>query len=432
MWASRCCDCLIDICLRENVMPGPLVGFRVLDLSRILAGPWVGQLLSDFGADVWKIERPITGDDTRGWGPPFLKNVDGSNTKESAYFLSANRGKRSICIDISTAEGSSIIRDLAAHADVFIENYKVGDMKRYGLDYETISKINPGIVYCSITGYGQTGPMKDVPGYDMAIQAIGGLMSLTGESDDRPGGGPQKVGVPIVDILTGMYSATAIISALLHRTKTSTGQYIDMSLLDVQVSVLANQNLNYLTTGEPPKRYGNAHPNIVPYQVFKTSDGAMVLAVGNDQQFGRFCSVAGVPELGSDPHFRTNSDRLRYRDELIPLLEISLATQSTSWWISALEAVGVPCAPINDLVQVFSHPQVLHRNMKIDMPHSSGATASLVANPVKFSDTSLEYRESPPLRGEDTAEILSSVLGYTAEKINNLTSLGILELGDIH
>lgn len=413
-------------------MPGPLVGFRVLDLSRILAGPWVGQLLSDFGADVWKIERPITGDDTRGWGPPFLKNVDGSNTKESAYFLSANRGKRSICIDISTAEGSSIIRDLAAHADVFIENYKVGDMKRYGLDYETISKINPGIVYCSITGYGQTGPMKDVPGYDMAIQAIGGLMSLTGESDDRPGGGPQKVGVPIVDILTGMYSATAIISALLHRTKTSTGQYIDMSLLDVQVSVLANQNLNYLTTGEPPKRYGNAHPNIVPYQVFKTSDGAMVLAVGNDQQFGRFCSVAGVPELGSDPHFRTNSDRLRYRDELIPLLEISLATQSTSWWISALEAVGVPCAPINDLVQVFSHPQVLHRNMKIDMPHSSGATASLVANPVKFSDTSLEYRESPPLRGEDTAEILSSVLGYTAEKINNLTSLGILELGDIH
>lgn len=411
-------------------MPGPLVGFRVLDLSRILAGPWVSQLLSDFGADVWKIERPTTGDDTRGWGPPFLKNADGSNTSESAYFLSANRGKRSICIDISSEEGASVIRDLAAHADVFIENYKVGDMKRYGLDYETIRKINPSIVYCSITGYGQTGPMKDVPGYDMAIQAIGGLMSLTGESDDKPGGGPQKVGVPIVDILTGMYSATAIVSALLHRTNTSVGQYIDMSLLDVQVAVLANQNLNYLTTGASPKRYGNAHPNIVPYQVFKTSDGAMVLAVGNDQQFGRFCSVAGVPELSLDPHFRTNSNRLRHRDELIPLLEVSLATKSTEWWMTALEAVGVPCAPINNLEQVFEHPQVLHRNMKIEIPHESGVTATLVANPVKFSQTALEYRASPPLLGEGTAEVLQSILGYSAEEIQRLADMNVLDTGN--
>ncbi|HAP46571.1 MAG TPA: CoA transferase, partial [Afipia sp.] len=298
-------------------MAGPLVGYRVLDLSRILAGPWLGQLLSDLGAEVWKIERPGTGDDTRQWGPPFLKDSDSNDTTESAYFLSANRGKYSICVDIATEEGSAIVRSLAQSADIVIENYKVGDMTRYGLDYESLRKLKSDIIYCSITGYGQTGPMKDVAGYDMAIQAIGGLMSITGESDDMPGGGPQKVGVPIVDILTGMYSATGVISALLHRERTGEGQHIDMALLDVQVSVLANQNMNYLTTGTPPKRSGNAHPNIVPYQVFKTKDGSFVLAVGNDQQFRKFCVTAGLTELATDTRFLTNTDRLHNRDQPI-------------------------------------------------------------------------------------------------------------------
>ena len=289
-------------------MAGPLAGYRVLDLSRILAGPWLAQLLSDLGAEVWKIERPGTGDDTRQWGPPFLRKDGGIDTTESAYFLSANRGKHSICVDISTDEGSAIVRALAQQADLVIENYKVGDMARYGLDYEALKRVKPDIIYCSITGYGQTGPMKDVAGYDMAIQAIGGLMSITGESDDKPGGGPQKVGVPIVDILTGMYSAAGVISALLHRERTGEGQHIDMALLDVQVAVLANQNLNFLTTGTPPKRFGNAHPNIVPYQVFRTSDGSFVLAVGNDQQFRKFCAATGLSGLATHPPARCASD----------------------------------------------------------------------------------------------------------------------------
>ncbi|GEP12317.1 CaiB/BaiF CoA transferase family protein [Methylobacterium gnaphalii] len=411
-------------------MPGPLVGYRVLDLSRILAGPWVGQLLSDFGAEVWKIERPGTGDDTRQWGPPYLRRDDESDTTESAYFLSANRGKRSVCVDISTPEGSRIVRELARRADVLVENFKVGDMKRYGLDYESLRGINPQIVYCSITGYGQTGPMKDVPGYDMAIQAIGGLMSLTGESDERPGGGPQKVGVPIVDILTGMYSTTAIIAALLHGSKTGIGQHIDMSLLDVQVGVLANQNLNYLTTGLPPKRYGNAHPNIAPYQVFVTKDGSMVLAVGNDNQFRKFCTAAGISELSFDVRFRTNTDRIKNRGALVSLLESCFAARTTDWWLSVLEPIGVPCAPINTLDKVFSHPQVQHRKLQIDLPHASGATAPLVANPVKFSNTTIEYTTSPPLRGEGTAEILRSVLGYSFEDVQRLSEAGVVEIGD--
>ena len=314
-------------------MAGPLAGYRVLDLSRILAGPWLAQLLSDLGAEVWKIERPGTGDDTRQWGPPFLRKDGGIDTTESAYFLSANRGKHSICVDISTDEGSAIVRALAQQADLVIENYKVGDMARYGLDYEALKRVKPDIIYCSITGYGQTGPMKDVAGYDMAIQAIGGLMSITGESDDKPGGGPQKVGVPIVDILTGMYSAAGVISALLHRERTGEGQHIDMALLDVQVAVLANQNLNFLTTGTPPKRFGNAHPNIVPYQVFRTSDGSFVLAVGNDQQFRKFCAATGLSGLATDSRFVTNTDRLKNRDQLIPLLDAHLIQQATQHWI---------------------------------------------------------------------------------------------------
>lgn len=410
-------------------MAGPLVGYRVLDLSRILAGPWLGQLLSDLGAEVWKIERPGIGDDTRQWGPPFLRKGSEIDTTESAYFLSANRGKHSICVDISTVEGSAIVRALAQQADVVIENYKVGDMARYGLDYETLKKLKPNIVYCSITGYGQTGPMKEVAGYDMAIQAIGGLMSITGESDDKPGGGPQKVGVPIVDILTGMYSAAGVISALLHRERAGQGQHIDMALLDVQVAVLANQNLNFLTTGVPPKRYGNAHPNIVPYQVFKTRDGSFVLAVGNDQQFQKFCVAVGLPELVDDDRFITNTDRLNNRDHLIPLLNAHLILQTTSHWISVLEPMGVPCGPINRLDQVFAHPQVIHREMQINLPHSSGATAPLVANPIKFSETKIEYAKSPPRRGQDTAYILKSILKYDSAAIQNLNDQQIIDLG---
>lgn len=407
-------------------MTGPLTGYRILDLSRILAGPWTTQLMSDLGAEVWKVERPGTGDDTRQWGPPFLKDRHATDTTESAYFLSANRGKHSICVDIASSEGADIVRALARKADVVIENYKFGDMARYGLDYESLRKLKPDLIYCSITGYGQTGPMKDTAGYDMAIQAIGGLMSITGESDDMPGGGPQKVGVPIVDILTGMYSTTAIVSALLHRERTGEGQHIDMALLDVLVSVLANQNLNYLTTGTPPRRYGNAHPNIVPYQVFKTHDGSFVLAVGNDQQFRKFCSAAGLAGLTDDPRFTTNTDRLRNRKELIPLLDARLREETTEFWIAALEPVGVPCAPINRLDQVFAHPQVVHRGLQINLPHPTGATAPLVGNPIKFSNTRIEYSKAPPMLGADTDYILRTILAFDDERIRRLRQSGVV------
>lgn len=402
-------------------MAGPLVGYRVLDLSRILAGPWLGQILSDLGADVWKIEKPHTGDDTRHWGPPYLKG-----TQESAYFLSANRGKQSICIDIATGEGADLVRSLAQQADIVIENYKFGDMKRYGLDYETLRLIKPNIIYCSITGYGQTGPMKNVAGYDMAIQAISGLMSITGEANGRPGGGPQKVGVPISDLLTGIYSATAVTSALLHRERTGEGQHIDMALLDVQVASLANQNLNFLTTGNPPRRYGNAHPNIVPYQVFETSDGAFVLAVGNDQQFRKFCVAAGIPELAADARFKTNTDRLRDRDLLIPFLEKHLKQDSTGHWISLLEPIGVPCAPINKLDQAFAHPQVVHRGLQFELQHSSGNPAPLVANPIRFSRSKIEYSAAPPMLGEHTDEVLTDALNLSADEIRRLRERGVI------
>jgi len=406
-------------------MAGPLTGYRILDLSRILAGPWLGQLLSDLGADVWKIERPFTGDDTRHWGPPYLKE-----TTESAYFLSANRGKRSICVDIATEAGADVVRGLAQQADIVIENYKVGDMKRYGLDYESLRRLKSNIIYCSITGYGQSGPMKNVAGYDMAIQAISGLMSITGESDDKPGGGPQKVGIPIADILTGMYSATGVISALLHRERTGEGQYIDMALLDVQVAVLANQNLNFLTTGAPPKRYGNAHPNIVPYQVFKSKDGSFVLAVGNDRQFEKFCMAAGLTDLATDPRFITNTDRLRHRDELVPLVAEHLERETTQHWISLLEPIGVPCAPINRLDQVFAHPQVIHRELQVNLPHTTGKTTPLVANPIKFSRTEIEYEMGPPMLGEHTTEVLTTVLNLDEETIRSLIERRIIYCGD--
>jgi len=405
-------------------MAGPLSGYQVLDLSRILAGPWLGQLLADLGATVWKIERPFTGDDTRHWGPPHL---DG--TTESAYFLSANRGKHSICVDIATQAGADIVRSLVGKADVLIENYKVGDMKRYGLDYETLRRIKPDLVYCSITGYGQTGPMKNVAGYDMAIQARSGLMSITGESDDKPGGGPQKVGVPISDLLTGMYSAAGVLSALLHRERTGEGQHIDMALLDVQLAALANQNLNFLTTGKPPRRYGNAHPNIVPYQVFATSDGSFVLAVGNDQQFRKFCMASGLESLCDDPRFTTNTDRLKNRDDLVAILTGHLARETTEHWIALLEPIGVPCAPINRLDQAFAHPQVVHRELQINLPHATGKTVPLVANPIKFSQTEIEYSISPPMLGEHTKQVLHSILDIGDDEISRLEKDKVIYCG---
>jgi crotonobetainyl-CoA:carnitine CoA-transferase CaiB-like acyl-CoA transferase len=407
-------------------MAGPLAGYRVLDLSRILAGPWLGQLLADLGAEVWKVERPGAGDDTRQWGPPFLKDRNGDDTSESAYFLSANRGKQSICIDIASVEGRDLVRALARNADVVLENYKVGDLARYGLGYDDLSKEKPDIVYCSITGYGQTGPFKDSAGYDMAIQAIGGLMSLTGERDDLPGGGPQKVGVPIVDILTGMYGATAVISSLLHRERTGEGQYIDMALLDVQVSVLANQNMNFLTTGSPPNRSGNAHPNIVPYQVFTTSDGSFILAIGNDSQFRKFCSAAGLSSLAEDSRFCTNANRLQHRDVLISLIAARLVNESTAFWIALLEPLGVPCAPINRLDQVFTHPQVRHRGLRIDLPHCAGVSAPLVGNPIKFSKTPIEYSAAPPTLGEHTDHILRNVLKLADGDVRRLRDSGVV------
>lgn len=405
-------------------MAGPLSGYQVLDLSRILAGPWLGQLLADLGATVWKIERPFTGDDTRHWGPPHL---DG--TTESAYFLSANRGKHSICVDIATQAGADIVRSLVKKADVLIENYKVGDMKRYGLDYETLRGIKPDLIYCSITGYGQTGPMKNVAGYDMAIQALSGLMSITGESDDKPGGGPQKVGVPISDLLTGMYSAAGVLSALLHRERTGEGQHIDMALLDVQLAALANQNLNFLTTGTPPRRYGNAHPNIVPYQVFGTSNGSFVLAVGNDQQFRKFCMASGLEELYQDARFATNTDRLQNREDLIAILTGHLARETTEYWIGVLEPIGVPCAAINRIDQAFAHPQVVHRKLQINLPHATGKTAPLVANPIKFSQTAIEYSTSPPMLGEHTKHVLRSILDISDDEISRLEKERIVYCG---
>lgn len=407
-------------------MAGPLVGYRVLDLSRILAGPWIGQLLSDLGAEVWKVERPGTGDDTRQWGPPYLKDQDGRDTSESAYFCSANRGKKSVCIDIAKPGGAALVRSLAGQADVLLENYKFGDLARYGLSYEALQAVNPRLVYCSITGYGQTGPSREVAGYDMAIQAVGGLMSVTGERDDLPGGGPQKVGVPIVDLMTAMYGATAILSALLHRDKTGKGQRVDLALLDVIVGALANQNLNYLTTGVPPVRSGNAHPNIVPYQVFKTKDGAFILAVGNDQQFRKFCAVAELGNLAEDARFSTNSARLANRDALAPILQERLARDETGLWVSRLEAVGVPCAPINSLDEVFRHPQVVHRGMRIDLPHPVAGSAPLVANPIKFSDTTISYGGAPPMLGQHTSDILRGVLDLDDRAIEELRTSGLV------
>ena len=407
-------------------MAGPLSGIKVLDLSRILAGPWSTQLLADLGADVVKVERPLTGDDTRGWGPPFLRCGDDESVGESAYFLSANRGKRSIAVNISSAEGQAIIRQLAAKADVFVENYKVGDMKRYGLDHASLSELNPRLVYCSITGFGQTGPYKHRAGYDFVVQAMGGLMSITGESDDLPGGGPQKCGVPIADLMTGMYSTVAILSAVLERNVSGKGQYIDMSLLDTQVAWLANQGSNYLVSGEKPRRWGNAHPNLVPYQSFTAKDGSLIVAVGNDRQFVAMCDALGLGALAIDERYKTNAGRLKNRGLLIAELSEAFLQLSVAECLSRLEEVGVPAGPILSIPQALANEHVRARKMLLELPHSRGASAPQIANPIKFSRTPVDYTRAPPALGEHTDEVLINDLGWSQDQIRESRAAGTI------
>lgn len=407
-------------------MASPLSHIRVLDLSRVLAGPWASQTLADLGADVIKIERPGVGDDTRGWGPPYLRDGEGRETREAAYYLAANRGKRSVTLDVASPEGQEIVRRLAAESDVFLENFKVGDMARYGLGWEDLKKINPRLVYCSITGFGQTGPMAHLPGYDFIIQGIGGLMSITGERDDRPGGGPQKVGVAVADLMTGLYSTIAILGALTHRDRTGEGQHIDMALLDVQVAAIANMNLNYLTSGRVPRRQGNAHANIVPYQVFAAADGDLVVAVGNDGQFARLAELIGAAHLAGDPRFAKNADRVRNREILVPMLLEIFSTRNVADWIAAIEPEGIPCGPINDIGQVFAHPQVVAREMRRDLPHPTAGTAPTVANPIRYSATPIAYDRAPPTLGQHTREVLRDVLGLAEDEIGDLARRAIV------
>ena len=399
-----------------------LDGTRVLDLSRVLAGPWCTQTLADLGADVIKIERPGTGDDTRAWGPPFLKDREGKDTAEAAYYLGTNRNKRSVTCDIAQPEGQALVRELAQHCDVFVENFKVGDMARYGLDYESIRAVNPRIVYCSVTGFGQTGPYSERAGYDYAIQGMGGLMSITGERDDL-GGGPQKVGVAVADLFTGMYSTVGILAALRHAERTGEGQYLDMALLDVQTAMLANLGANYLVSGKVPSRAGNAHQNIVPYQVFEVApadDGSkdhLILAVGNDGQFAKFCQVAGLPELASDPRFAKNQDRVRNRAVLVPMLEQVMKTRRKHEWLPALEAAKVPCGAINNLAEVFADPHVQSRGMVHQWQHPLSGTVNLVASPLKLRGTPVRTDLPPPLLGQHTEQVLGEVLGWDAARI---------------
>ncbi|WP_395055803.1 CaiB/BaiF CoA transferase family protein [Polaromonas sp.] len=397
-----------------DVRPPPLTGVRVLDLSRVLAGPWAGQLLADLGADVVKVEKPDTGDDTRAWGPPYLKDASGRDTSEATYFLCANRNKRSVAIDMGTAEGQTQIRALAQQADVVLENFKVGGLKRYGLDYASLKQANPRLVYCSITGFGQTGPYAARAGYDFLIQGMGGLMSVTGQPDGEPGAGPQKVGVALTDIMTGLYATIAVQAALAEREKSGLGQHIDLALLDVQIACLANQASNYLAGGLVPRRMGNAHPNIVPYQAFPTADGDIILAVGNDGQFAKFCAVAGHPEWSSDARFASNAQRVSNRAVLVPLLRQATVMRTSADWIAALEAAGVPCGPINRIDKVFADPQVIARGLKIDLPHALAGSVPLVANPIRLSGSPVAYQRPPPLLGEHTDEVLAQWLGAAA------------------
>jgi len=405
-------------------MSRPLSHIRVLDLTRILAGPWATQNLADLGAEVIKIERPGSGDDTRAWGPPFLKDRHGEDSAESAYYLSVNRGKKSVTLDIAAPEGGRIARELAAKCDVLVENYKVGGLKKYGLDYESLRKLNPGLIYCSVTGFGQDGPYAARPGYDFIFQGMGGFMSITGERDDLPGGGPQKAGIAVTDVLTGLYACIAINAAIVHRERTGQGQCIDMALMDTLVAFNANQILNYWCSGDIPRRWGNAHINICPYQVFATSDGHLILAVGNDSQFRNFCKAAGREELSDDARFRTNPDRLKNRNLLVPIVEAIMRGRSKSAWVSALEAAGVPCGPINNMQEVFENPQVRHRGLRVEIPHPAGSVPT-VASPMRFSETPVTYDVPPPMLGQHTDEILQGLLGMSAQQIAELRESGV-------
>jgi len=407
-------------------MPRPLSHIRVLDLSRVLAGPWASQNLADLGAEVLKIERPGVGDDTRSWGPPFLKDKDGGETRESAYFLSVNRGKKSVTLDIAKPEGQRIALALAAKCDVLLENYKVGGLAKYGLAYDDLKKINPRIVYCSITGFGQSGPSAHRPGYDFIFQGMGGLMSITGERDGEPGGGPQKVGIAVTDVLAGMYASLAVTAAIAHRERTGVGQYIDLALFDAVVAFGANQILNYFTSGKIPGRYGNAHANVVPYEVFATADGELILAVGNDSQFASFCRVAGRAELADDPRYATMPGRITNRATLIPLLREILRERPGARWLTELEAANVPCGPINDYRQVFEDPQVQHRRLKIEIPHQAGVPSPTVASPMRFSETPVEYELPPPVLGQHTREVLGDLLGMRREELDQLAAQKII------
>ncbi|HEY2188533.1 MAG TPA: CaiB/BaiF CoA-transferase family protein [Caldimonas sp.] len=413
--------------------PMSLEGIRVLDLSRVLAGPWCTQVLADLGADIIKVEKPSRpgvpgGDDTRGWGPPFLRDREGHETAEAAYYLGTNRNKRSVTIDIATPQGAELVRFLADRADVLVENFKVGDLARRGLDAASLLARNPRLVYCSITGFGQTGPYRERAGYDYAIQGMGGLMSVTGPSrteitDDAPGGGPQKVGVAVADLFTGMYATVAILAALRHRDRTGQGQAIDMALLDTQVAMLANLGAGYLASGIAPQRAGNAHQNVVPYQVFEVADGHLILAVGNDGQFARFCTVAGCSELAADARFARNADRVRNRSVLIPLLAARLKMRPRAAWLADLETAKVPAGPINDIAEVFADPHVHERGMTVELPHPLAGAVRVVASPIKLAATPIRYRRAPPLLGADTEAVLAE-LGLDAEAIAALRRAG--------
>jgi formyl-CoA transferase len=396
---------------------------RVLDLTRVLAGPWCTQLLADLGADVIKVERPGSGDDTRSWGPPYLKDAAGHDTSEAAYYLAANRNKRSVTIDLAQPAGQALVRKLALRSDVVVENYKVGQLARYGLDYASLAAADPRVIYCSITGFGQNGPYKDRPGYDFIIQAMAGFMSITGERDDRPGGGPQKAGVAISDLMTGLYATVAILAALAHREKSGTGQQIDLALFDTMLGTLANMNMNYLTSGAPPQRAGNAHQNIVPYQVFEAADGHVVIAVGNDTQFARFCELAGAAALARDPRFLRNADRVRDREALLRELEPLVRAHPVRYWVDGLEGAGVPCGPINDLAQAFADPQVAARALRVDLPHPLAGMVPLVANPIKMSATAPVYERPPPTLGQHTDEVLRELAGVDEAELRHLRSL---------
>jgi crotonobetainyl-CoA:carnitine CoA-transferase CaiB-like acyl-CoA transferase len=406
-------------------MPGPLAHIRVLDLSRIMAGPWASQVLADLGADVVKIERPGAGDDTRAWGPPFLKDRDGRDTRESGYFLSVNRGKRSATLDLASEDGQAIVRRLAGRADILLENYKAGTLARYGLGPDELRAINPRLIYASISGFGQTGPLRDRPAYDFMIQAMGGLMSVTGEADRRPGGGPQKVGVPIVDLMTGMYTATAVLAALARREQTGRGDTIDIAMLDVQVAFLANQAMNYLVSGTPPRRTGNAHPNIQPQDVYACRDGFVALACGNDGQFAKLCEAIGRPELTSDERFAKNAARIANLQTLTSILVEAFAAEDMKTWVDRLDAAGVPCGPINTVPDVFEEPQIVHRQMRRDLPHPLADTVPQVVSPMRFAEAALTFEHAPPLLGQHTHDVLKEI-GLSDHDIKSLGDRGVI------